>query len=252
MKPIVFFDLETTGVDPVKDRIVSISAKRITDLITFDVTGSIDYIVNPGIPIPKEASDIHGITDEMVKNAPHFEDIFNDVVQFFCDCDLAGFNITNFDVVILWEELHREGFDWDLTGVNQIDACTIFKKMEQRTLAAAVKFYIGLEHKEAHNAEGDVNATIQVLRAQLARYKELSTMDPTQLGQFSMQEPRFDLAGKLTIDKDGEPVYAFGKSKGVKVKNDPGFGRWMLRNDFPTQTKLVLTNYLRNECGGAL
>jgi DNA polymerase III subunit epsilon len=246
VKPIVFFDIESTGTDPVKDRIITLHAVR-TELGSSVVTHEYGWAFNPGIPIPAEASAIHGLTDETVKDWPAFKDSAKAIHAFFGTGNLAGFNITNFDTLLLWEEFHRAGMSWNLSGVNQIDACTIFRRKEERTLSAAVKFYLGGNHVEAHDAKADVLATVSVLNAQQWRYPDLLDMTREQLHSYSLyDEQRFDLAGKLILDADGDPVYAFGNSKGVKVKNDQGFARWMLSKDFPTETKLKLKTYLEN------
>jgi DNA polymerase-3 subunit epsilon len=244
MKPIIFFDIESTGTDPVKDRIISLCAVKVSDLFVFNEIGSLNILVNPTIPIPAEATAIHGISEETIKDKAIFGLLAPSIRAFFTGCDLAGFNITNFDVTMLWEEFYRARIDWDLSGVNMIDCGTIFKKKEPRTLAAAVQFYCGEQHDSAHEAKADVLATIKVMRGQMERYADLGSMDEKALHEFSFHEPRFDLAGKLTVDKDGEPVYAFGNSAGEKVKTNPGFARWMLSKDFPTQTKMVLRKYL--------
>jgi DNA polymerase III subunit epsilon len=246
VKPIVFFDIESTGVDPVKDRIISIHAIKVANVFDLSPVAELGYFINPTIPIPASATASHGITDDMVTLQPTFAQMAKVIHKFFCGCDLAGFNITNFDTLILWEEFYRAGIHWDMRDVNQFDSGTIFKRMEPRTLAAAVKFYCAREHTGAHDAKADVEATLSVFAAQLRRYAELDKMDETELGTFSMHEPRWDLAGKLTVDKEGEPVYTFGNSKGMRVRDNQGFARWMLDKDFPTQTKLKLKDYLEN------
>lgn len=244
MKPIIFFDTETTGVDIVNDRIISICAIKVSDLDTLREIARLGRFMNPGIPIPASATEVHGITNEAVKDSPKFTQNAEELFRFFSGCDLAGFNLTNFDVPLLWEEFYRAGITWDLTGVNIIDVGTIFKKKEPRTLSTAVMHYCERNHDGAHDAMADTQATMDVFAAQMFRYQDVGNMNVEELHKFSVREPRLDLAGKIIIDKDGDPVYAFGKSKGVKLKHDPGFANWMLAKDFPSQTKIVIKKYL--------
>jgi DNA polymerase-3 subunit epsilon len=243
-RPLAIFDIESTGTDVVKDRIVTLAIDVVLDISHAGAPALFRF--NPGVEMCAEAIAIHGIKNEMVKEWPSFKDNASSILEMLEGCDLAGFNLLNFDIPILWEELNRSGIQWDLTGVRVIDAGNIFKKKEDRTLSAAVKFYCGRDHGAAHDACGDVLETAAVIEAQLKRYADLSEMSIDQLSEFSLFEKRFDLAGKITLDKDGFPTYAFGKSKGVRVADDPGFARWMMRNDFPTQTKIVLSNYLKS------
>jgi DNA polymerase-3 subunit epsilon len=254
MNPICFFDIESTGVDVFKDRIVSLAITRFESLLeVIDGGTGVEWgrLFNPGIPIPKEATECHGIEDWMVEHLSGFSGSANEVHAILKGCDLGGFNVLGFDISMLWEEFHRAGIEWNLGGCNVIDAGNIFKKKEERTLSAAVKFYCNREHSNAHDAHGDVAATVDVFRGQLSRYRDLMEMDATRLGEFSLFERRFDLAGKIALNDAGEPVYNFGKSKGVRVADDPSFAWWMLGRDFPTQTKQVLEKYL-NEMAGHL
>jgi len=234
-RPLCIFDLEATGLDVANDRIVSIAAVKI---FIDGHRGEVTQKIRPGIPIPPEASKIHGITDADVATAPTFSDIARFLHECLADSDLAGFNLLNFDVPLLWEEFHRTGIEWDLTGVRIIDVGNLFKKKEPRTLAAAVMFYCGREHMDAHSADADAHATADVLHGQLARYPDLAAMNLDQLAEFSRLEefPRIDLAGKFIRDAEGEPVYNFGKNKGTRVCDDPGLCRWMLNRDFSANT----------------
>lgn len=245
-RPLCCFDLEATGLETSKDRIVSIAISRLTPPDSAPDTNNNFYtLVNPGIPILKESTEIHGITDEMVKDAPLFIAIADKVQQFLKGCDLAGFNLRNFDIPMLYEELARCGIEMD-TAVDVIDVGCIFKLKEKRTLEAALLFYCNHEFEGAHNALNDVNATIAVLEGQRNRYADLAEMDVQQLSVFSKMDDRLDLAGKVLRDKDGDACYGI-RVKGVsnvKVKNDIGFAYWMLRNDFPNQTKAVLRRVL--------
>lgn len=243
MKRIVFFDIESTGTDVVKDRIVSIVLKRATSIGGW-IEDELDLMFNPGFKMSDEAIAIHGITNEMVADKPPFSEHADTIHRFVAGCDLGGFNLLNFDIPMLWEELYRTGIEWDVSSARVIDVGNIFKKKEERTLSAAVKFYCGTNHDSAHSAAGDVDAIIAVLDAQLARYPDLGAMDTDALARFSLFEDRIDIAGKLVRNKDGDPVYAFGKARGVRVKDDPGFAFWMLDKDFPTQTKICLRRIL--------
>lgn len=244
-RPIVFFDLETTGTDVAKDRIVSLAFEKYNKLGDF-LTEQYYQIFNPGILMSDEVVACHGITNEEAQGHLPFRDSAKGVYDAIQGCDLCGYNLLNFDVPMLWEEFHRAGITWDLTGVRIIDAGNIFKKKEERKLSAAVKFYCaGKEHLYAHNAAGDTSATVAVLEGQLKRYDDLAKMSIGELAEFSRFDDRVDLAGKIVRDKDGDPSYAIGKSKGKKVKDDLGFGYWMLDKDFSAQTKLVLEKIIR-------
>lgn len=241
MKPIICFDLEATGPDPAMDRIVQFAARRLPDGY------SVDWLINPGRPIPVEVSEIHGITDADVADLPGFEQRAKSIHSFFQGCDLLGFNLSNFDVPLLWEEFHRAGIEWDLSDTRILDAGTLFKRREERTLSAAVQFYCGRAMEDAHNAMADVDATIDVWHAQMQRY-ELSGADREKLEtESNYEEKRVDLAGKIIIGKDGRPTYNIGKVKGTAVEDDPGFGHWMLARDFSQNTKMHLTKILYPE-----
>ena len=236
MKSLAFLDLETTGTDPAKDRIVEIAVLYLSSGLQQDLV----WRVNPGIPIPQSATAVHGISDADVAKCPTFKNVSNRVAEAVSACDLAGYNLSNYDIPLLWEEFDRAGITWDLTGINIIDVKNIFFKKEQRTLEAAVQFYCGEKHEEAHGAMADAQATAKVLRAQLKRYTDLGEMDMAKLAAFCCMEeqPRIDLASKLVRDADGDAVYNFGPKKGTKLRIDPGFAAWMLGKDFSKNTKL--------------
>ena len=238
MNGTVFLDLEATGLDVVKDRVTQIGM----------CCGDLEYnqLVNPGVAIPVEVQELTGITDEMVKDAPLFKQIVDAVLEFIGDRDLAGFGINSFDLPLFVEECGRAGrtFDWKCRNI--IDAKIIFHKQEQRTLEAAMMFYCGEKHVGAHDALADAKATRRVLDAQVLRYADLSANSAEELAAFSCYEPRVDLAGKLTTNKEGVVVYNFGKAKGVPVLEDPGFGRWMLSRDFTADTKAILAKILNS------
>ena len=240
-RPIVFFDLETTGVDTARDRIVEISlVKVMPDGREIVKTRRI----NPGMHIPAEASAIHHITDEDVKDCPQFAQIAKSLAQFLEGCDFGGFNSNRFDLPVLVEEFLRAGVDVGFKRRRFIDVQNIFHKMEQRTLVAAYKFYCDKNLEEAHSAEADTLATYEVLKAQLDRYPELQN-DVAALAEFSTRDKTADYAGRILINEKGEEVFGFGKYKGRKVEeifdSEPSYYAWMMNGDFPLYTKKVIT-----------
>ena len=190
-RPICFFDLETTGINVVKDRIVEIS---IIKIFTDNKEDSKTWLVNPEISIPKEVSLIHGIDDDMVKDQPNFKSVSKEIYQYINGCDLAGFNSNRFDIPLLAEELLRSELDFDLSKIRTIDVQNIFHKMEKRTLSAAYKFYCGKEHDNAHSSMSDTRVTYEVFLAQLKKYDELKN-DIDFLSEFSTMRKSIDLAG---------------------------------------------------------
>jgi DNA polymerase-3 subunit epsilon len=239
--PIVFFDLETTGINPATDRIVEISYLKIHPNGKEE---SHTYRVNPGIPIPKEATEVHHITDEMVAGCPGFKEIGQVIANDIKGCDLAGFNSNRFDIPLLAEEFLRNEIELDMSTRKFIDVQVIFHKMEQRNLSAAYRFYCNKELEDAHSAEADTRATYEVLKAQLERYPDLQN-DVAFLSEFSTQNHNVDFAGKFIYNNKGEEVFNFGKYKDVSVeeilKKDPGYYGWMMNGDFALNTKNVLT-----------
>jgi DNA polymerase-3 subunit epsilon len=246
-KPICFFDLETTGTNVSKDRIVEISILKINP------NGeeiSKTWLVNPQVPIPKEASDIHGITDEKVADQPAFREIAPEVQRMLKDSDLAGYNSNRFDIPMLAEEMLRIGKGFEMDNRYAVDVQNIFHKMEQRTLSAAYKFYCNKNLDDAHSAEADTLATYEILKAQLERYSELEN-NIKALDDFSRHHKTADLAGFITYNEKGKEIFSFGKHKGKTVQdilnNDPGYFNWILNSDFPSYTKKILTEIkLRN------
>jgi len=236
MKPLLCFDIEGTGVDPALDRIVQI-AWRIENEAS-------KLLINPGRPIPQESIEVHGITDEMVKDAPTFKHVASALLEEFKGCDLLGFNLTNYDVPILWEEFYRCGIVWDLSDTRVLDAGTLFKRREERSLTAALRFYCDKELEGAHDALNDVNATLEVWAGQLDRYGLTEADRETLERESNYEEKRLDLAGKIVVGKDGRPTYTLHKVRGVAVEDDTGFAHWMLRSDFSANTKLVLRDIL--------
>lgn len=240
-KPLCTFDLETTGINISKDRIVEICILKVNPDASRE---SKTWLVNPEMPIPKESSAIHGITDEKIKDAPTFREIAPKIQEMINGCDLAGFNSNRFDVPLLAEEFLRVGLDFDLNKFKLVDAQIIFHKMEQRNLSAAYKFYCGKTLENAHSAEADVLATFEVLDAQVGRYEDLPK-DVAGLSEFSFHSKFADLAGMIHFDENNKEIFAFGKYKGQKVKEvfqkDLGYYAWIQNADFPLYTKKVLT-----------
>lgn len=240
-KPLCIFDLETTGTNVAKDRIVEISILKVYPDASRE---SRTWLVNPGMYIPKESTAVHGISDEDVKDSPKFEEISAKVMEMITGCDLGGFNSNRFDVPLLAEELLRAGIDFDLSKFKLVDAQTIFHKMEPRNLTAAYKFYCRKELTNAHSAEADVLATFEVLDAQVAHYEELPN-EIAGLSEFSHHSRFADLAGFIAFDDDAKEIFTFGKYKGQRVKDvfqkDLGYYGWIQNADFPLYTKKVLT-----------
>ncbi|NQX85431.1 MAG: ribonuclease H-like domain-containing protein [Flavobacteriaceae bacterium] len=241
-KPICFFDLETTGINISKDRIVEISVLKVFPNGTQE---SKTWLVNPEMEISKEVVAIHGISNEKVANEPNFKAIAKDVHNMIKDSDLGGFNSNRFDIPLLAEEMLRADVDFDMKNRVAVDVQTIFHKMEKRTLSAAYKFYCDKDLEGAHSAEADTNATYEVLKAQLDRYEEDLENNMKFLAEFSTQRRFADFAGFISFDKDGEECFSFGKHKGKKVTDvlnqEPGYFGWLLNADFPLYTKKVLT-----------
>ncbi len=240
-KPLCFFDLETTGINISKDRIVEISILKVFPNGNKE---SKTWLVNPGIPIPPETTAIHGITDEKVANEPTFNDLSSTVYDMIKGCDLGGFNSNRFDIPLLAEELLRADIDFDMKSTVAIDVQTIFHKMEQRTLSAAYKFYCNKDLEGAHSAAVDTNATYEILKSQLDRYPELEN-DAKFLATFSARKQFVDFAGFIAYNEDGEEVFSFGKHNGKLVEeildSEPGYFGWIQNADFPLYTKKVLT-----------
>lgn len=240
-RPIAFIDLETTGVNLSADRIVELAIVKIMPDGT-RVTKR--KLINPEMPIPQSSSDIHGITDEMIKDAPTFKQAANEVKQFVENCDLGGYNSNRFDIPMLMEEFLRAEVDVDLSICRMVDVQHIFYTMEPRTLSAAYKFFCEKEHINAHGAEADINATIEVFEAQLKRYEKLGTSVDSILGCIG-EEKIVDYARRFVFNDAGVEVFNFGKFKGKAVsdvlKAEPQYYDWMMKGDFPMHTKKKLT-----------
>ena len=253
-KPIVFIDLETTGVNVVADRIVEICLLKVmTDNTTIVKT----YRINPSIPIPYFTTMIHGIKDEDVKDSPTFASMAKTIANFIGDSDLAGYNSIKFDIPMLVEEFFRAGVDFDFKNRKIIDVQNIFHKMEQRNLIAAYKFYCGKELIGAHGAEADTIATYEVLKAQLDKYKDVTVIDKKgkenvpvvndvkALSEFSYHSNNADLAGHIIFNDKNLEVFNFGKHKGKPVEDifrtESAYYDWMMKGEFPLSTKNVIT-----------
>lgn len=240
-RPIVFFDLETTGVDSASDRIVEIS------MIKIEVDGKKivkTRRINPECHIPEEATAVHGITDEDVAGEPTFKQIAKSLAQFIEGCDFGGFNSNRFDLPLLVEEFMRAGVDVDFRKRKFVDVQTIFHRKEQRTLVAAYKFYCDKDLENAHSAEADTMATYEVLEAQIARYPDIgSTVE--ELAEFSSNGANVDFAGRIALNDKGEEIFTFGKYKGCSVeeifRKEPSYYSWMMDGNFPQYTKKVIT-----------
>lgn len=240
-RPICFFDLETTGVNVAKDRIVEISVFKVYPNGNKE---SKTWLVNPGVPIPPETSEIHGITDEKVANEPLFKDLAKTVYDLISDSDLAGYNSNKFDIPLLAEEFLRADIDFDMSKKKAVDVQNIFHRMEQRTLSAAYKFYCGKDLTNAHSAEADTQATYEILEAQIQKYEELQP-DVDFLSEFSNRQRVADFAGFIAYDKEDKEIFTFGKYKGRLVEDvfeeNPGYYSWMQNADFPLYTKKILS-----------
>ncbi|MGN1238309.1 MAG: exonuclease domain-containing protein [Muribaculaceae bacterium] len=241
--PLIFFDLETTGVNAAKDKIVEISYIKV---YPNGKEESNTIRINPGRHIPEEATAVHHITDDDVKNCPSFKDVAKELSRVFEGCDIAGFNSNRFDLPLLVEEFLAAGVNIDMTKRKFIDVQTIFHKMEQRTLVAAYKFYCGKNLEDAHSADADTRATYEVLKAQLDRYPSLQN-DVNFLSEFSTQNKNVDFAGRIIYNDKNVEVFNFGKHKGCPVEEvfrtiDRGYYDWMMQGDFPQNTKNVITN----------
>ncbi len=239
-KPIAFIDLETTGINLGKDRIIEIA---IVKILTDGSRSVKRKLINPEMPIPKSSTDVHGITDEMVKDAPTFKAVAHEFKQMLDGCDLAGYNSNRFDIPLLMEEFLRAQVDFDMRNRKLLDVQNVFHKMEPRTLGAAYKFYCNKTHDGAHSAEADATATLEILVAQLERYPELGNSVDSILKLIG-EDQIVDFARRFVME-NGVEVFNFGKYKGRPVhdvlKSEPQYYDWMMKGDFPQHTKQKLT-----------
>lgn len=242
-KPLAFIDLETTGINLGSDRIIEIAIVRIGTDSKQTVKRK---LINPEMPIPAASSEIHGITDDMVKAAPTFKQVANEIRQFIEGCDLGGYNSNRFDIPMLAEEFIRAGLEFELRGRRLLDVQKIFHMMEQRTLSAAYKFYCNKNLEQAHSAEVDATATWEILKAQLEKYPQLGNTVESVL-KVTGEEDIVDFARRFVMEK-GVEVFNFGKHKGRPVsdvlKAEPQYYDWMMKGDFPLHTKQKLTEIL--------
>jgi DNA polymerase-3 subunit epsilon len=240
-RPICFFDLETTGIEVAKDRIVEISIFKVYPNGNKE---SKTWLVNPTIPIPPQTTAVHGITNEKVANEPTFKELANQIHTIIKDSDLAGFNSDRFDIPLLAEEMLRAEVDFDMKNRVSVDVQTIFHKKEERTLSAALKFYCGKNLENAHSAAADTMATYEILIAQLDKYPDLEN-DIKSLSEFTTRKKSIDFAGFIALNNEGKEIFTFGKNKGQLVEDvlekEPGYYGWIQGADFPLYTKKVLT-----------
>jgi DNA polymerase-3 subunit epsilon len=240
-RPICFFDLETTGIDVAKDRIVEISIFKVYPNGNKE---SKTWLVNPTIPIPPQSTAVHGITNEKVANEPTFKELATQVNNMIKDSDLGGYNSDRFDIPLLAEELLRAEVDFDMKNRVSVDVQTIFHKKEERTLSAAYKFYCNESLTNAHSAEADTLATYEILKAQLDRYEDLEN-DIKTLSEYTTRKRFVDFAGFIALNAEGQEIFTFGKHKGALVDNvlekEPGYFGWIQNAEFPLYTKKVLT-----------
>lgn len=242
-RPLIIFDLETTGINILHDRIVEISIIKVSPGHE-DKPEIKSRRINPEMHIPEEATAVHHISDEDVADAPTFKQVAHSLADFIRGCDIAGFNSTRFDIPMLDEEFRRVGVDFDFHKAKFVDVQTIFHKLEPRNLSAAYRFYCGKELVGAHGALADTQATYEVLLAQLEKYESLPG-DVTELSKFSSQNNNVDLAGRLIYDDKGREIINFGKYKGQPaaevLAKDPGYYGWILQGDFTSDTKRAFT-----------
>lgn len=239
-RPIAFFDIESTGPVPDKDRIVEIAILKILPDGSEELKTA---RVNPGMPIPQEAIDVHGITDKDVADKPSFKQISKSLMDYLEDCDLAGYNSNRFDIPMLIEEFYRSGLHFQMAGRQSVDVFKIFQKMERRDLSSAYKFYCDKELEGAHGAEADIRATYEVLKGQIDRYEDIQG-EVNFLAEFSKDGDFVDYARRMAF-QDGVEVFNFGKHKGKGVEEvlakDSSYYTWMMNADFPRDTKEKLT-----------
>lgn len=261
-RPLAFLDLETTGIRVAADRIVEICLLRVRP----DQSSTIKTLrINPEVEIPREATAVHGITNEDVRDCPTFREVAGDLALFLDGCDLAGFNSNHFDIPLLVEEFLRAGIDFDLRGRRLVDVQNIFHRMEPRNLSAAYTFYCNRELTNAHSAEADTVATYEILKAQLDRYRNHQVKndegtlvtpvvnDIRSLSEFSSQARNADLAGHIIFNSKRAEVFNFGKHKGKVVtevfRQEPSYYDWIMKSEFPLSTKKVVTAIRNRESG---
>ena len=238
-RPIVFFDLETTGTDVQNDRIVQISLLKLHPANKEEI---LTLLVNPGIPIPAEASVVHGITDDDVKDEPNFQARSQEIFNFLNGCDISGFNIHKFDLPLLRFEFNRVGINYQIADIKVLDPMVIFMKKEPRDLTAAYRFYCNQELEGAHDAENDIRATKDIFLAQIERYDDIGE-NLEEIAAFSTYNPNrpADITGKLLYNEEGNLIFNFGKHSGALVTDHLDYARWMVeKGSFAEDTKEIL------------
>jgi DNA polymerase-3 subunit epsilon len=242
-RPIVFFDIESTGLNVATDRIVELCVVKVLPNGDTEIK---TRRVNPTIPISPEAQAVHGISNEDVKDCPTFKSIAKSLANYLEGCDFAGYNSLKFDIPMLAEEFLRADIDFDFRKKYLVDVQNIFHKMEQRTLSAAYKFYCEKELENAHSAQADTVATYEILKAQLDRYPQTLQNDVKMLAEFSTKSKMVDYAGRIVYNDKDVPVFNFGKHKGKPVTevfaSEPSYYSWMMNGDFTLDTKKILTD----------
>ena len=246
-RPLVVFDLETTGLFPKRDRIIELGAIKVQSDGTEEERC---WLLNPGIPIPPESTAVHGISDADVKDCPTFADRADEIFAFFEGCDLSGFNSDRYDIPCLEEEFARAGRNFGVSCRRCIDVQRIYHRMEPRDLSAAVRFYLGRDHTGAHGAEMDARATLEVFKAQMAKYQGLPQTSAEMAELLSPRDPNAIGRNRELLWRDGELFVNFGKKKGDKLREilfrEPNFLRWMLKGDFDTEVKAVVRDLLEH------
>lgn len=246
-KPLVVFDIESTGTSPRKDRIIELAAVKLHPDGREETK---TWLLNPTVPIPPETTAIHGITDEIVKDCPTFKDRAREIFAFFEGCDLSGFNADRFDIPCLEEEFARAGLNFAPTARKHVDVQRIYHRMEPRDLTAAVRFYLGRDHAGAHGAEADAKATLEVLKAQMEKYPSLpQTVDEMDEYLVPHDPLNADRYGMLRW-KDGDLTVNFGKKKGESLRklllDEPNYLKWIVKGDFDTEVKMIVKDLLDN------
>ena len=243
-KPIIFFDLETTGINIATDRIVEIYMLKIFPNGNKE---SKEYLINPEITIPQEVSEIHGINNETVKDAPTFKEIAHEILEFIKNSNIAGYNSNRFDIPLLAEEFIRSNIEWNLKNIKTVDIQQIFHRLEKRTLEAAYKFYCNKELVNAHSAKADTLATYEILIAQIKKYNELEN-DVQFLSDYSNNDNSVDLAGFIRYNQNKKEIFSFWKYKNQKIediwKKNPGYFSWIDKASFPVHTKITIRNLI--------
>jgi DNA polymerase-3 subunit epsilon len=241
-RPLVFLDVESTGPEPATDRIVELAMMEIIhETVLIGSPETFHRFYNPGFEMNEEVIAVHGITNAQVKDFPPLDErAAAEIHAFLIGADICGYGVHNFDLTIIWEELYRRGIEWNLAAVHVIDCANIFKKKEPRDLTAALKFYFGEDHADAHSAMADITATDKVLAGQIKRYDDLAGMDVAALAKFSHMDERVDIAGLIIRDKQGRPCFNTKRNRGVPIVADVSYAEWIMGKDFPTQTKIML------------